>query len=1101
MNADTTEVVPTLLSADHASRRRHSAARVRFNFSAPMPHSVSALHAVSALIALISRHAREDSVSIFLTARARAAVASARGPIGSSSGAFVTVPVHAEPGLRELSERLVAANMLARPASAAIADSIVIDVGAPAPDLPEAEFSLCLAPDERALQCIIDFDAKVFDAATVECFVKCFARVLSAALADQSQSLERVPLLDDAERDVLVHAWNAPAVPRAGEQLMHRLIEAQVARTPDAVAVEFDGRALSYRSLNARANGLARSLIDRGAGAGKTVAICFERSIELPIALLAVHKAGAAFLPLDPALPRERVAFMLADSATCLVLTGGAEIAGLHAVADAASIAVLRVESSGADTSSADHNPVGACTPEQLAYVLYTSGSTGQPKGVMIPHRALCNHALWFTTRLDMTARDRMLQHASISFDAAMAELFAPLIVGATVVLAAAGAHRDVVAIPEIMQRLRITVAQMVPSALRAVAGTQAFARCTSLRYLVSGGEALDAALASQVRRALPSLRLGNFYGPTEATVDATSFEVTADADVDSVLPIGTPIDNGYCRILDQHGGLVPVGAPGELFIGGFGLASGYVNMPERTAQQFVPDPYRAGATMYRSGDLARYRPDGNIEYLGRVDTQVKLRGYRIELAEVESALLLDRRVRDAAVVLRTDTPDEPRLVAYVVPNDRELSSADVREILRSRLPGWMLPEVYCFLDELPVTVSGKIDRRALPPPDVVVQVASHDDTQLSDPFEQSLQAIWETVFAHRPIGPDDDFFQLGGHSLKAIRVLAEIERVHWIALRAATLFEAPTIRTLAARLRQSSPRETTTIVPVQRDGPLTPLFFAPGAGGELFVFDALAKALGTDQPMYVLDMYVFDEIVLPHGPITLMDVAARMIVDIRRVQPEGPYQLAGYSLGGNIVYEIAQQLHRAGEQVRLLALVDCDGPGYPQLEPFARRAVTHVKHALGLGAMDGLQYLRKRFGNASRLMLGVQKNDLNLYADQQEAQMVPASVIEALERAVKPVIDAWEQYVPQRYPGSALVIRADTRHEMIGVIDTDPLLGWAPLIGGDVHSETIVGDHFTILHATHAARLAAILSRYLRSGGDADIAESDVMARAVAST
>ena len=322
MNADATAVVPTLLTADHASRRPHSAARVRFNFSAPMPHSVSALHAVSALIALISRHAREDSVSIFLTARARAAVASERGPIGSPSGAFVTIPVHAEPRLRELSERLVAASMSARAADAAIADSIMIDVGAPAPDLPQAELSLCLTPDEHALLCFVDFDAKVFDAATVERFVNCFARVLSAALADPSQSLERIPLLDDAEREVIVHAWNATTVPRAGEQLMHRLIEAQVARTPDAVAVEFDSRALSYRSLNARANGLARRLVDRGVCAGKTVAICFERSIELPIALLAVHKAGAAFLPLDPALPRERVAFMLADSATCLVLTG-----------------------------------------------------------------------------------------------------------------------------------------------------------------------------------------------------------------------------------------------------------------------------------------------------------------------------------------------------------------------------------------------------------------------------------------------------------------------------------------------------------------------------------------------------------------------------------------------------------------------------------------------------------------------------------------------------------------------------------------------------------------------------------------------------------
>jgi amino acid adenylation domain-containing protein len=1074
------EATPTLLPVDRPRHRVREASRERF--ALPLPDSADPLAAVSALIALIARYARAEDVTVFLTTRALAALDAPADTRGWESGAFVSIPMSAEPGLHEVSARLRAAIAAGGARSAVVSDAIVIDIGAPPAHTVDAEFAVFLVPVDDGFRCLLDCDAGLFDRTTIETFATCFSRLLRSSVADHGLPLERIPLLDQDETDQIVRRWNATASPRSGPQFVHRLVEAQAARTPDAVAVEFDGSALTYRSLNAWANRVARVLRERGVTADTTVGISVERSLELPVAILAVLKAGAAFLPLDAELPHERLSFMLVDSSTKLVLTREPVTAVLRSVADSASVEVLHIERPLMESADDVPDPNVDGTPEQLAYVMYTSGSTGRPKGVMIPHRALCNHALWFAQRLDMTAADRMLQHASISFDAAMPELFAPLIIGATVVLADSKAHRDIIAFPEMMQRLRISVAQMVPSALRVAVSHRSFAACTGLRYLVSGGEALDAALASHVRQLLPSLRVGNFYGPTEGTVDATSYEVTGDEDDAMVLPIGKPIANALCRILDSHGALVPVGVPGELCIGGLGLATGYLNLPERTALRFLADPFLTGATLYRSGDLARYRPDGNIEYLGRVDTQVKLRGYRIELAEVEGALLTDRRVRDAAVELREDVPGEQRLVAYVVPADATLTAGHLRDMMRSQLPVWMLPETYCFLDAFPTTVSGKLDRRALPVPDSIA-VALDSATPLTDAIERSVQIIWEQVIGQRPIGLDDDFFLLGGHSLKAIRVLAEIERVHGIALRTATLFEAPTIRTLAARVREKTPREVTTIIPVQRGGSLTPLFFVPGGGGELFVFDALAKALGSAQPMYVLDMYVFEELTLPQATMTLADVAARMITDLRQVQPNGPYQLAGYSLGGNIVYEIAQQLTRAGEEVRLLALLDCDGPGYPQLQPFAQRTATHLKHAFGLGGIRGLQYLRKRLGNASRLMRRVQTEDLHLYADQKEAEMVPAHVLKALERAVKPVIRAWERYVPKTYAGSALVIRADIRFEMIGVNDSDPMLGWEPLVLGGVVTEPIAADHFTILHATNAERLAGILTRYLGAG------------------
>jgi thioesterase domain-containing protein len=600
------------------------------------------------------------------------------------------------------------------------------------------------------------------------------------------------------------------------------------------------------------------------------------------------------------------------------------------------------------------------------------------------------------------------------------------------------------------------------------------------LRYLVSGGEALDAPLAGEVRRALPHLRFGNFYGPTEAGVDATCYEITGTPDPSISVPIGRPIANARCLILDPWQNLAPIGVAGELHVGGLGLAHGYVNLPEKSTLSFIADPFAPGERLYRTGDFARYLPTGEIEYLGRIDAQVKLRGYRIEIAEVEGSLLQHPEIRQAAVVLREDTPGEPQLVAYVVlAPDATVTETEIRTLMRRALPIYMVPSAFCFLDALPLTASAKLDRSALPAPvaSLPLGVAS---LLLEDPLERSLQEIWERTLGVRPIGPDDDFFALGGHSLKAIRLLADVQRVHGIELRAPVLFDAPTIRTLAVRMRDARLREVTSVIPVQPRGARTPLFFAPGAGGELFVFDELARALGPQQPLHVLDMYVFDEGEERTHELTLMDVAARMLRDIRQVQPHGPYQLAGYSLGGNIVLEIAQQMHAAGEQVALLALLDCDGPAYPLLQPFLMRTVQHIRHAVSLGPGKTLPYLWTRFGKLSRYINGPIEEELNLYRDQDEGQLVPRDVLDALEKSLAPVLKAWERYVPQFYAGAALVVRADVRLGMVGVVDEDPALGWGPIIGGGLKLERLDCNHFQLLRPEFARRLAALLNRYL---------------------
>jgi thioesterase domain-containing protein/acyl carrier protein len=526
------------------------------------------------------------------------------------------------------------------------------------------------------------------------------------------------------------------------------------------------------------------------------------------------------------------------------------------------------------------------------------------------------------------------------------------------------------------------------------------------------------------------------------------------------------------------------VGALGELHVGGLGVARGYLNNDDRTSARFVTDPFNRDGRMYATGDLVRLRASGDFEYHGRVDSQIKLRGYRIELREIEEAIRTATPLRQVAVVLRADDEGDPQLVAYLVP-ERTAAPPELialRAVLGERLPHYMVPSAFVVMPALPLTASAKLDRAALPAPELqqVRDARTGPDIVPQNALERQLQEIWQRVLGVRPIGVDDDFFALGGHSLKAIRLLDDVEKTLGGTLRAAALFEAPTIRTFAALLRDRAPRAPSTIIPVQGRGTQRPLFFAPGGGGELFVFDALGRALGSDQPLYVLDMYVFDEIQLPANPFSLADVAARMIADMRTIQPVGPYRLAGYSLGGNIVLEMAQQLMRAGVAVDLLMLLDCDGPRYPYLQPFGTRVLEHLRHARSMGAFGAIRYLLGRVRRMSRYVVGAPPPELNLYANEADVATVPKHVIDALEATLQPVLQAWERYEPRFYQGDAVLIYATRRRTMIGVVDDDPRLGWGPFIGGSFRVELLDCAHNQMLDAENTADLARILRRYL---------------------
>jgi len=714
-----------------------------------------------------------------------------------------------------------------------------------------------------------------------------------------------------------------------------QLIEAQVARTPRAVAVVCGDDALTYDALNARANHLAHRLRALGVGPDVLVGLCVERSAGMVVALLAVLKAGGAYVPLDPTYPTERLAYMLEDAQPAVVVTE-VHLAALLPDHDARTVlldagaALLERESAG--------NPIATAGPEHLAYVIYTSGSTGRPKGVEIPHRAVTNFLASMRREPGLTAGDTLLAVTTLSFDIAVLELFLPLTVGARVVVAGRGVAADSAALADLLVVSGATMMQATPAAWRLLlhADWPGDPRLTAL----CGGEALPRALANQMlgRCAV----LWNMYGPTETTVWSTLWRVELG---EGPILIGHPIARTEAYVLDECLAPVPGGEIGELYIGGAGLARGYRNRPALTAERFIRHPFdpTSGARLYRTGDLARLCPDGTLECLGRVDHQVKVRGYRIELEEIEAVLARQPGVREAAVVAREDAPGEKRLVAYVIPrpgmgpaDTADTAGAmptpgELRRLLAAALPDYMVPAAIVPLEALPLTPNGKLDRNALPPPPTGTAIEPGHSPGLPGPaadlmtIHYQLIAIWEDLLGVRPIGIRDDFFALGGHSLLAARLIDRVVAAFGVRPALATLSAEATVVALAEdilRLRRGEAgRRRLPLVTVQAGGSRTPFAFLHGdyTGGGFYCAE-LAPLLGADRPFYALN---------PHGldgdpvPRSIRAMAASFLPALRAAQPVGPYLVGGFCAGGLVALEVARMLRAQGQQVDLLVLIN----------------------------------------------------------------------------------------------------------------------------------------------------------------------------------
>lgn len=899
------------------------------------------------------------------------------------------------------------------------------------------------------------YDRQLFETSTILRIAEQLEVLLGSVTVTPNESIASLPILTGAERNKLLIEWNQTQADYPRDLCVHHLFEQQAQSTPQATAVIFEGNELSYAELDRRANQLANYLRQFGLKPDALVGLCVERGLDMVVGLLGILKAGAAYVPLDPAFPSERLAFMLQDAEAPVLLTQRHLVDALPA--SQARVVCLDAEWPTIATENEQRLAIDV-TPGHLAYTIYTSGSTGKPKGVQVLHRGVVNFLTSMTGRPGITSSDRVLSVTTLSFDIAGLEIYLPLIVGGSVEIVSREVAADGNELLKKLGQSHATLMQATPATWRML--IEAGWEGTPGLKILCGGEALSQKLANQLLDRCASL--WNMYGPTETTIWSTLSQVQRGH---STVLIGHPIANTQIYILDGLLQPAPIGVAGELHIGGDGVARGYLKRLELSQSKFIPDPFSRDprARLYKTGDLARYLSTGEIEFLGRIDHQVKIRGFRIELGEIETLLRQHPTINDAVVIDREDTPGDKRLVAYLVPEqDANLTAGDLRAFLMEQLPEYMVPSAFVALKVMPLTPNGKVNRRALPAPDQSQLPAKAHFVSPRDDAEAGLAKIWEDILGVSPIGVRDNFFELGGHSLLAVRMMHRAAQRFDKKLPVATLFQAPTIELLAAMFRQTnSAPHWTSLVAIQPGDSRPPFFCIHGAGGVIIRFRELAQHLGPEQPVYGFQAQGLDESLACHTRVE--DMAAHYIDEMRSIQPYGPYLVGGYSFGGLIALEMAQQLRNIGERAALVVLFDT----------FCTPARKAGASTTGLG--DGIWSLLGK-------LLQSTTNEPPL----KSARLIAKGIRRRWEhltvpRQLKVVRRACEQagrdYVPRNYCGKVVLFRSSNRPATVA----DPYEGWNHYIENGLEIHDIVSDHDGILLEPQVRIVAQQLNDCLR--------------------
>ena len=912
------------------------------------------------------------------------------------------------------------------------------------------------------------YNKDLFDAETIKRRLASFRLLLENIVQQPELPIAQINLLPKKEKNTILD-WAKNQASYPDQETITSLFEAQTLKTPNAIAVESQDKTMTYQQLNEDANHLAHHLQRAGVKKGDFVGVFVNRSVELLISLLAILKAGGIYVPLDPANPKDRLAVIMEDAQAEILLTQDEMLTqvpeGNHKVITLASI---YKEHKNGTVRNLD---VGL-NPEDLAYIIYTSGSTGKPKGILIPHNSVVDHHYAMMEAADLTAADVTLSVASVSFDPSVQDFFLPLFLGGKVVIASNAEVVDGFLLKERLEKSGITFMQATPATWRMLM-TAGWHGNSQMR-IMSIGEALTKELAQQLLARGKDLY--NAYGPSETTIYTTVKKLTGDrlaTRMDTGYEtIGYPMKNAQVYILDSQQNPVPIGVPGEVYVGGVGVApTGYYKRPDLNKEKFIENPLNEKEMVYRTGDIARWLPDGDIDFIGRVDHQVKVRGFRIELGEIESLLSQYPGVRENVVMVREDQTDNKRIVAYLI-MDGDLKQGELRRYLKEKLPDYMVPSAFVKMDKFPLTGTLKINRKLLPEPDYTRDEEMSGYVVAQTESEKKLTAIWSKSLGIKEIGIHDNFFELGGHSLIAVSMMAEIEKQFDRTLPLSKLMENSTIHSLAGLLEQEQiDLEFQSLVTIQPNGNKPPVYLVHGAGLHVFLFQALTKYMDKDQPIYGIQALGLQTDIEPLE--TIEEMAAYYISEILQQNPDGPYALAGYSFGGLIAFEMAQQLRALGKEVSMMGVLDTVVRGHLAAEDASinegglLRSGKKLAWNLGLLARDPVESFKyKSEVFRRRLKRWTYKNGPGSKIENTTSK-------ERLARVDQMNNQAFNKYRMRAYDGTIHLFRAK---EQRFYLDDFEFLGWKPFAKKGIVIHEIPGDHRTILYPENGAQFARIL-------------------------
>jgi len=941
------------------------------------------------------------------------------------------------------------------------------------------DLNFCLVDRQHAMVAEIEYATDLFSEGFIRRMAVHLENFLEAAVREPEMPLSKLPLIGEQERTKLLIDWNQTRTEFPRKKTIHQMVAEASALHPDQVAIEYGLEKVTCRELEILSNRVASSLMRVGVAPGAFVGVCAERSPQMVAAWLGILKAGAAYVPLDADYPVDRLKFMVEDSGAKVILasrhlcaaivSSGAEILELEPVLE---------NSMGAVGQTPD---VSSMSP---AYMIYTSGSTGKPKGVVVPHRAVLR-LLVNTNFVQISSADRMAQISNASFDAITFEVWGALFAGARLIGLPKETILDPLEFADALHRTRINTMFITVALFNQVSQSapHAFRHC---KNVLVGGDALDPRSIREILLRGKPQRLLNGYGPTECTTFAAWHEIRDISISSESIPIGRPISNTQFYVLDRSMEPVPIGLPGELYLGGEGVALGYHNRPELNAEKFVPNPFASSTPglLYRTGDLVRYQQDGVLQFLGRIDHQVKIRGFRIELGEIESALLERSDVRQAVVMAREDLPGGKCLVAYVVAASQSARPENIRADLKLELPEYMVPAHIVFLEQLPLTPNGKIDRQKLAAPEAAV-LSEGSFVAPRGGLERKLQAIFQKVLGVEKVGARDNFFDLGGHSLLAVKLFSAIEKELGKKLPVMTLFKHPTVSELADIIRSDGFHQPgSVLVEIQPYGENPPIFWlhtlGGGGGGGLFTYRKLAGLLGPNQPSYGL--------VAPSEPYSTVEtMAAGYIVALKQIQPAGPYFLGGYCFGGVVAYEMARQLEEQGEQLGLVALIDCRPPHIgPAKGSFDPELLLHAVKTLPHFFDEFRDHPEQMMARIQRKGQNMGKRIMNFFSDSKpEVQGDGSGLNEVIDMSQYPKDykrfaeihwNALSLYHPKSFGGRVTLFRTTTCH----LFELEPEDCWARLALGGVDVRLIEGTHEKILEEPCVSILADHLKNIL---------------------